>query len=441
MESNENNNKSSKIKKSKKKKKKISDSEDNEEEEEDGGGEEIIKRRIIKRTKESNNKNPKQAITKITHGDVVEIKHLSENKKTKKTKKKAKKIKKTKDSDENDYENENIDVAIEENKNNFKKPESENIPQYIIQLQSYTSPTIKNIDEQKAEEAVLNGITSSLFIYGKEIKGILFLSRNNILCFISSEGEGKDGEIDIVLDNIKKIYFNVKGGLNMKNYEKKNDEERFIKLVEINDETKDIKFNNEEDFESFIKGLILVFKNKTNGVNKNIIYNIVRNSLRNSTDATNILKQKNNLEVKEQYENNNYRNIEENNIYNKEEEIIGDDNDDNNNVNKKEKEDDDIIVTTTVTEVFKDGELINKETREKMDGVVQSLHVYSPDTDEYEIFLKNTKLGQKQLVRRLEDGLPVESVNSQNENSIYNEINYNSNENEVKEEDEFKEQD
>ena len=116
-------------------------------------------------------------------------------------------------------------------------------------------------------------------------------------------------------------------------------------------------------------------------------------------------------------------------------------NDDNNNENKKEKEDDDIIVTTTVTEVFKDGELINKETREKMDGVVQSLHVYSPDTDEYEIFLKNTKLGQKQLVRRLEDGLPVESVNSQNENSIYNEINYNSNENEVKEEDEFKEQD
>jgi hypothetical protein len=437
IESNENDNKSSKIKKNKKKKKKISDSEE-EEEEEDGGGEEIIKRRIIKRTKESNNKNQKQPITKITHGDVVEIKHLSENKKNKKTQKKTKKIKKTKDSDENDYENENIDVEIEENKKNFKKPESENIPQYIIQLQSYTSPTIKNIDEQKSEEAVLNGIKSSLFNNGKEIKGILFLARNNILCFISSEG---DGEIDIVLDNIKKIYFNVKGGLNMKNYEKKNDDERFIKLVEINDETKDFKFNNEEDFELFIKGLILVFKNKTNGVNKNIIYNIVRNTLRNSTNTTNILKEKNNLEDKEQYVNDNYRNIEENNIYNKEEEIIDDDNDDNNNENKKEKEDDDIIVTTTVTEVFKDGELINKETREKMDGVVQSLHVYSPDTDEYEVFLKNTKLGQKQLVRRLEDGLPIESVNSQNENSIYNEINYNSNEIEVKEEDEFKEQD
>ncbi len=437
IESDDNENirtKNKKNKKNKKRKKKVNDSEDEDEseDEEDGGGEEIIKRRIIKRTKESNNKNPKQSITKVIHGDVVEIKHTNKNikTKTKKSQKKPKKIIKKEKNDSNEDNNENdniIDVEIEEKKNNFKKAKSEIIPQYITQLQSYTSPTIKNIDEKKAEETVLNGITSSIFINGKEIKGILFLARNNILCFIPSDGEDKDREIDIVLENIKKIYFNVKGGPNMKNYEKKNDEERFIKLVEINDDTKDIKFNNEEDFELFIKGLILVFKNKTNGINKNIIYNIVRSTLKNHPGS----EEKNNKHVEEKIDNyednNNYQNIEE-----------------NNNENKKENADDDIVITTTITEVVKDGEFINNETREKMDGVVKSLHVYSPDTDEYEVFLKNTKLGQKQLVRRLNDGLPIESVNEHKENSTYNEneicINNNDNENEVKEEAEIKEE-
>ena len=53
--------------------------------------------------------------------------------------------------------------------------------------------------------------------------------------------------------------------------------------------------------------------------------------------------------------------------------------------------------------------------------ITKSLHVYSPDKDEYEIFLKNTKLGQTQMIKRMTDGLPVDENNNINiTNSNYN---------------------
>ena len=130
------------------------------------------------------------------------------------------------------------------------------------------------MDGQRAVEKVLNGIPSSLFINGKEIIGILFLDKYNNLCFISTEEDDK--EIDISLNNIKKIYFNVSGSINLKNYEKKSNLEKFIQFVEMNNKINDIKFNNEEDYEYLIKGLIQIYKNKIEGLDKNIMYQIVK---------------------------------------------------------------------------------------------------------------------------------------------------------------------
>ena len=116
------------------------------------------------------------------------------------------------------------------------------------------------------------------------------------------------------------------------------------------------------------------------------------------------------INSKVSHENSRYQNMKKEENHLNLDEI--DSNEDNNNGNNEDidnikKEDDDVILTTTITEVFKDGELINKETREKMDGVMKSLYVYSPDKEEYEKFLRNTKLGQKQMIKRYNDGLPV----------------------------------
>ena len=425
--------------------KKMNDSEEDYNENDNDVEEKKIRKRIITRSKEPNNKINKKSVTKIYNGDVVEIKHFKKETKTVKTKKIPFREKRKKKEEKYDVYEENIDNNEEEEEKIYKNRKKEYIPQYITQLQSYTSPTIKFLNEAKAEKAVLNGIPSSIFIFGKEIKGIIFYTKNNILCFISSEGD--DIEVNIVLDNIKKIYFNVKGSANIKNYEKKS-EERFIQLVEINNKINDIKLNNEEDYENLIKGLIQIFKNKTSGVDKNLIYQLVRRSIKyspyNSENITNIQKTSiinrreiiDNNETNNNYVKNNYNNINniEQDYYNKEEEEYNEinnieNNEDNyNNIeNKKENEDDDIIITTTITEVFKDGELINKETREKQDGITKSLHVYSPDKDEYEIFLKNTKLGQTQMIKRMTDGLPIEENNINNSN--YN-INNSENDNE-----------
>ena len=407
----------------------------------EGVEEQKIKKRIIKRYKNSNNKNTKKSITRIIHGDVVEIKDLkkSKNNQTQKTPTKANKKKEYNYYEEN-YENE------KEEKNIYTK--KENIPQYINELKSYTSPTIKFIDEQKAEEAILNGIQSSLFIKGEEKKGILILAKNNILCFISSDGD----ETDICLDNIKKIYFNVKGSANIKNYEKKTNEEKFIQLVTINNNINDFKFNNEEDFEFLIKGLIQIYKNKTMGVDKDVINNLVKKSAKkniNESERINKIKENINLINENNQLNDNNDNINNQNIKKVQNTYVNSEiiksnesynnntnynNNNNNNTNENENENenknDDIIITTTITEVFKDGELINKETREKMDGVMKSLHVYSPDTDEYETFLRNTKLGQNQLIKRYNDGLPIDNNQIVNDNNDCNNIDNDNNVNE-----------
>ena len=65
-----------------------------------------------------------------------------------------------------------------------------------------------------------------------------------------------------------------------------------------------------------------------------------------------------------------------------------------------------------------------------MDGVMKSLHVYSPDTDEYETFLRNTKLGQNQLIKRYNDGLPIDNNQIVNDNNDCNNIDNDNNVNE-----------
>ena len=50
-----------------------------------------------------------------------------------------------------------------------------------------------------------------------------------------------------------------------------------------------------------------------------------------------------------------------------------------------------------------------------MDGVDKTLHVYSPDMDEYELFLKTTKLGRDQLIKRMKDGLPLKVKHKEEE--------------------------
>ena len=180
-----------------------------------------------------------------------------------------------------------------------------------------------------------------------------------------------------------------------------------------------MKFNNEEEYEYFIKGLLVTFNKKTSGVDKNLIYQIIKSKLRNNNDnninSKNFIYKKNkNKNIHENgniVKNNNYYQKENNNS--KEEEI---DNDEENNeeTNKNNENDDDIIITTTITEVFKDGELINKQTKEKMDGIVKSLHVYSPDMDEYEKFLNTTKLGKNQLKNRIKEGLQTKNIENEN---------------------------
>ena len=157
------------------------------------------------------------------------------------------------------YEEENIDIENEE------EEESEDTPQYIIEVESYTSPSFKYVDKKKAEEAILNGINISLMINGEEKKGIIFLGKNEKIIFVLFEDKK---ETIISLNNIIRIYFNIKGSLNLRNYKKKDDNERFIQFVEYNNQKTDFKFDKNEDLEYFIKGLIQTFKNKSTPIKK-----------------------------------------------------------------------------------------------------------------------------------------------------------------------------
>lgn len=334
--------------------------------------------------------------TTIMYGDVVEIKDLKGKKKTTKTSGSALAEKKSKNN-RVEYSN-----YSEENSKNYEPYENleknENIPNYITQIESYTSPTIKSISERKAEDSVLNGIESSIFEEGKEQKGILFLGKNSTLCFIPYNGN--EDEININLDNVKKIYFNINGSANIKNYEK-TPNEKFIQIIERNNQATDIKFNYEEEYEYFIKGLSVAFRNKTPGNDKNIVYQSIKSRIKYDNPSDDGSKQ-NKLKNKSNKNKDNYNNVE-NTEYVKE------------SKNKNNENDDDIIITTKITEVFKNGELINKQTREKMDGVDKSLHIYSPDMDEYELFLKTTKLGRNQLIKRMKDGLPLKVKHKEEE--------------------------
>ena len=164
------------------------------------------------------------------------------------------------------YEEENVDI---EEENQEEEEESEESPQYIIEAESYISPTIRYIDEKRAEDELLNGIQTCLMINGQDKKGVLFLGENETIIFLSFENKK---ETIISLNNIKRIYFNIKGSSNLRNYNKKSNNERFIQFVDLNNKKTDFKFNNDTELEYFIKGLIKSYKNKTPSIDKNIIY-------------------------------------------------------------------------------------------------------------------------------------------------------------------------
>lgn len=346
----------------------------------------------------------KKSNTTIMYGDVVEIKDLKGKKKTTKTLGSAPAEKKLKN---NRTEYSNYSEENSKNYESYKKVEkNENVPNYITQIESYTSPTIKSISERKAEDSVLNGIESSVFENGKEKKGILFLGKNDTLCFIPFNGN--EDEINIILDHVKKIYFNIRGSANIKDYEK-SPNEKFIQIIDRNNQATDIKFNYEEEYEYFIKGLSVAFRNKTPGNDKNVVYQSIKNRIKyeNNADDTSKKNKLKNSAHKDEDNNNNTQEIE----YVKESKSTGKGKNEENDEN-----DDDIIITTKITEVYKNGELINKQTRENMDGVDKSLHIYSPDMDEYELFLKTTKLGRDQLMKRMKDGLPLKVKHKEEEN-------------------------
>lgn len=269
---------------------------------------------------------------------------------------------------ENYYYNEgnvsfnNNDVEEEE--------EDEDEPQFIIELESYTSPTYKKTDSNRAGIEIVNGIRVSQMLCGKEMKGIIYLGDNYKLIFICYEGK-KETEID--LNNIKRIYYNVKGSQNLKNY-KSNSNEKFIQFIDLNDKKFDFKFDNIKDLENLIKGLIHAYKKKIFCKDKNIILKRMNGVI---VQSNNYSRKNKNSEienyVKEKYGNQKYK----------------------YNYDNCGCEDD--YVTTTITEVFKGGKLINEETKEESDGVIKTVNSYSPDVNEYEEFLKKSKFGQENL--------------------------------------------
>lgn len=382
------------------------------------------------------------------------------------------------------YEEQNFDIRYENEEDEDEEENEEEPPQYVIEAESYTSPTIRFIDERKAEHELLNGIKTSLMVKGEEKNGILFLGDNEEITFLCFEDQK---ETVISLNNLKRIYFNIRGSSNLINYKKKTNNERFIQFVELNNKKTDVKFSNDTELEYFVKGLIQTFKNKSTPLDKNLIYEKVKkfftyssnkkevknsinknysnnysksysnsnnynkteqnpfqkkvtktsyyhkrneqkyDSQNNNNYDNNYYYNDNNEEkgINENYtekennhnyeENEGYENYDENNVENENEEnynenaenYIENENQNyenneqniqsynNNFTNNKENNDDDNFITTTVTEVFKDGKLINEETKEEYQGVVTSLHSYSPDIGEYEEYLRKSTLRKR----------------------------------------------
>lgn len=313
-------------------------------------------------------------------------------------------------------ENVNIDANIEEEPSNDESEEMP--PQFIIEVESYTSPSFKNVDQNRAEKNILNGINCSQMVNGVEKTGIIFLGENHKLIFICYEDK-KETEID--LNNIKRIYFNISGSVNLRNYTMKSKNERFMQFVQINNIKLDFKFKNDEDLEFLIKGLYVTYKNKTPVISKEIIYqNIKRHFVTVSTNKKPENKFSNNnylINLKDRYSNTetkfhhqqHIRNESNNNTYKYKTDNIKnlkyfeeyEENEENEeNENNKEAEEcncqyeneDDGILTTTVTEVFKNGKLINEETKQEYGGRITKLNSYSPDIKEYQEYLRKSKL-------------------------------------------------
>ena len=335
---------------------------------------------------------------------------------TKKMKKGIKTIEEQKFQIQNNYDRKNNNIKEEivhiDVKEESDEEESEESPQYIIEVESYTSPTFRKVDEKKAEQAILNGIHCSQMVNGVEKVGIIFLGENQKLIFVCFEDK-KETIID--LNYIKRIYFNIRGSVNMRNYTMKTNNEKFIQFVQINNTKIDLKFKNEDELELLIKGLYIVYKNKTPIIDKEIIYkNINRHfvvtSINKKTDNNtyysgnykihhqehkindiNNQLNKNCVTSNEKIHNLNYNEEE----YEEDEEVENQENlEYNNEINNKEE---DGILTTTVTEVFKNGKLINEETKQEYGGRITKLNSYSPDIKEYEKYLNRSKL------RKVED--------------------------------------
>ena len=67
----------------------------------------------------------------------------------------------------------------------------------------------------------------------------------------------------------------IKGSANIRNYNMKTNNEKNKQFVQINNIKVDFKFKNEDVLELLIKGLNVVFKHKTQNINKEIkTYNI-----------------------------------------------------------------------------------------------------------------------------------------------------------------------
>ena len=309
----------------------------------------------------------------------------------------------------NYYKEEKVNIDVKEESDG---EESEESPQYIIEVESYTSPTFRKVDEKKAEKAVLNGIYCSQMVTGDEKVGIIFLGENQKLIFVCFEDKR---ETIIDLNYIKRIYFNIKGSVNMRNYNMKTNNEKFMQFVQINNIKVDFKFKNEDDLELLIKGLYVVFKHKTPIINKEIIYkNISRHFVVTSTNKKQSEKYKyNNSGYKAHHQghitnennskyiisNSNHKNLNyDEDEFEEEEEEKQENIEENNNVEINRKEDDGIL-TTTVTEVFKNGKLINEETKQEYGGRITNFNSYSPDVREYEEFLRKSRLKKNEDIR------------------------------------------
>ena len=280
-----------------------------------------------------------------------------------------------------------------------EEDDDENVPQYVIEVESYTSPTFKDVDEQKAENAILKGVPCSMMILGKEEKGLLFLGANENLIF-SAFNDGKNFEID--LNEIVRIYFNIRGSENLRNYNKKSNEERFIEIVEPHCKATDFKFNNQNDLELFVKGVGRCFRNNVRGVEKSAVNTRVLKSQKNYVGSNDYDQEKEYQErdyQEREYQEKEYEYEPEMNTYSKEYRTVevskGNDNyyDDNymfNDENLANNNSGELI--TTKTEVFKNGKLVSEETKEELDGVAKSLHAYCPDVEEYNNYLRKSKL-------------------------------------------------